>query len=87
LKEASRHNKKNEAQELADNLSKQLHELNIQNTLLSERASGYLARLNDVLPKKAKSLANVGFQNYCQWRVNVINGFDTNSCHGLEGHP
>ena len=48
---------KNEAQELADNLSKQLHELSIQNTLLSERASGYLARLNDVLPKKSKSVA------------------------------
>ncbi len=48
---------KNKAQELADNLSKQLHELNIQNTLLSERASGYLARLKDVLPKKAKSVA------------------------------
>ncbi len=47
---------KNEAWQLAENLNKQLHELNIQNTLLSERASGYLARLNDALPKKSKSV-------------------------------
>ncbi len=48
---------KSEALELAGNLTKQLHERRIQNTQLSERASGYLARINDMPPKKLKSAA------------------------------
>jgi hypothetical protein len=42
---------------VAGNLTKQLHELRMQNTQLSERASGYLARINDMQPKKLKSAA------------------------------
>ena len=46
-----------EALEVAGNLTKQLHELRMQNTQLLERASGYLARINDMQPKKLKSAA------------------------------